>query len=663
MKKIFIIIFIFFTYFTHSAEYCTEDYNCSVKKNRENPRQENLECTLPNMPTFPITAENVFNSNGSLHEYFGFGAKNVCDVLGWMNNSVSHLDNFEGLKNDITTPLSLKFKHLYKSTGGTTIKTAISLDSDTYKVNTDNENNKLPDGNRHMYRMKYITVHEFLHFISYNSVRKGDFWVAEGTARAFEDMVYDSENSYSDEEAYAPMYGERYIANILEDLKNGDYKTFAFFKLLKDKCTLDMSNLLLENVNIKGIADNCSGLPNIGGDKLASLFLYYNWAMLLQHNFSLIDGNEPVFPKKFQGVLLRVNQKDFENTLDMKNKVDGSTNAYGAKSFIVNADVISKSNKEGKLTLSIKTDNPLTVVGIRLDENGNSTETGAENNFNFTTQAGVLKEYNLTDEDREGGLFITLLNATGEKIKIMDINLTVMDFRVIKKEDWNLLTEIEEERIIEGLEDYSIDSKTLLIDVEETDEELSQSDCRERYIHFYSDDYIGLDINSTLLTIPHLFSLKDSILPNYYYNTNTNSYLSPELNITITDAGDENDINGKKVQIGYGIRRNNLILKIQGLDYCENDSTLQLSDASEALFEGDIPKRFRDEDDMGNYIDSVRIRNGESGVTYDMVMQNDGRWEGMVYYRLGVVSPLTIEGYNQSNPNDVIKVNYFNVLK
>ncbi len=228
------------------------------------------------MPTFPITAKDVFNVDGSLYDYFGFSATNVCGVLGWMNNAITHLDNFKGLKNDIQTPLTLQFKHLYKSTGGTTVKTAISLDTDTYTAPDVTGNDKTPDGNRHIDRMKYITVHEFLHFIAYNSVRKGDFWVAEGTSRAFEDMVYDTENPYADEKAYAPMYGQRYIANTLEDLKNSDYKGFAFFKLLKDKCTLDMSKLLLENVDIGSIADNCTNLPNINEDQLTSLFLYYN---------------------------------------------------------------------------------------------------------------------------------------------------------------------------------------------------------------------------------------------------------------------------------------------------------------------------------------------------------------------------------------------------
>ena len=57
------------------------------------------------MPTFPITAENVFNSNRSLHDYFGFGAKNVYDILGWMNDAIPYLDNFEGLKTYLSTQL------------------------------------------------------------------------------------------------------------------------------------------------------------------------------------------------------------------------------------------------------------------------------------------------------------------------------------------------------------------------------------------------------------------------------------------------------------------------------------------------------------------------------------------------------------------------------
>jgi hypothetical protein len=96
--------------------------------------------------------------------------------------------------------------------------------------------------------------------------------------------------------------------------------------------------------------------------------------------------------------------------------------AYGANSFKIDFEDINEN--DAPLRLSIKTDKPLTVVGIRLDKDNKGTLGGADNNFHFTTEANIVKEYNLTDADREGGLFITLLNATKYKVNILDLNIT-----------------------------------------------------------------------------------------------------------------------------------------------------------------------------------------------------------------------------------------------
>jgi len=424
MRKL-LLIFTFFTCVSYGVEYCADNYKCIVKKDREDPSKENLECTLSNMPTFPIIAKDVFDANGSLRNYFGSPRKNVCNVLGWMNNAIPYLDNFEGLKKDITTPLKLVFKHLNKSMGGATTKGSLSLDSDRVTIKQDPNDfydDDLPDGNRHMNQMQYITVHEFLHFISINSIGEGKSWVAEGTARAFEDMVYDTENPYATK-AYSPMYEKNFIANILEDnIRNESYKTFAFFKLLKDKCTVDLSKLLLENADISRIGDTCHGLPNINNNKLASLFFYYNWAMLLQHNFKEIDSNEPVYSNLFEGVLPKVNQKDFKNTLDMKDKVDTILPPYSAKSFLITHETLANS---GDMNLTFKSNGDLKLIAVRVKADGSS-----DVNDNFVMDSNT-QFYKLTEVDRAGGLFITLVNTTGGEIGVEELNLTKEELGVV----------------------------------------------------------------------------------------------------------------------------------------------------------------------------------------------------------------------------------------
>ena len=83
MKFMFYIIVIaLFTTFSFSDVKYECDKQCRIvtKGISEKPTGD-LNCTLPNMSTFPITAPNVLNSDGTLKKYFE--TKNdVCDVLG-----------------------------------------------------------------------------------------------------------------------------------------------------------------------------------------------------------------------------------------------------------------------------------------------------------------------------------------------------------------------------------------------------------------------------------------------------------------------------------------------------------------------------------------------------------------------------------------------------
>jgi len=81
MLKVFKIIFsLTFLVNMAWANYCADDYNCSKKLNKKS-RVYELHCHLPAMPTFPITAPNVLNSDGTPKKYFQTN-NTVCDVLG-----------------------------------------------------------------------------------------------------------------------------------------------------------------------------------------------------------------------------------------------------------------------------------------------------------------------------------------------------------------------------------------------------------------------------------------------------------------------------------------------------------------------------------------------------------------------------------------------------
>ncbi len=83
---------------------CLSKYNC--KFDVDGTKIKGIEeCTLSSMPNMPITATDVFDTNGALKHYFGTG-KTVCDVLGWMNEAVPFMrEHYEGLNMSVGTNL------------------------------------------------------------------------------------------------------------------------------------------------------------------------------------------------------------------------------------------------------------------------------------------------------------------------------------------------------------------------------------------------------------------------------------------------------------------------------------------------------------------------------------------------------------------------------
>jgi len=78
IKYVFLFLLLLFSL---KASPCPSNYHCKAVPGKETPELINLTCHLPAMPTFPITAPNVLNSDGTAKKYFE--TKNTaCDVLG-----------------------------------------------------------------------------------------------------------------------------------------------------------------------------------------------------------------------------------------------------------------------------------------------------------------------------------------------------------------------------------------------------------------------------------------------------------------------------------------------------------------------------------------------------------------------------------------------------
>ena len=307
--------------------------------------------------------------------------------------------------------------------------------------------------------MQTTAIHEYLHHAqSRSKIGNHDLmihsgfqvdWFIEGSAVWFTDYdTLDSLNGYSFSEGKGykileaglnsrPAIGtdKEYQNNI-----HREYQRFSFLKLTSSKCR-NFDNVFREMLNINRNVDpsgiknfinelenaNCDFGNQLGEDKNSSLesaLLYYQYATIQEDNIKLLDSNEDRTKFDFDGTWSAY-KRDWSE-LYLLNFILDKIPAYGANSFKIDFDDFAETN--GLISLNIQTDKPLTVVGIRLDENGKSTQIGVENNFHFTTEAGIVKEYNLTDEDRAGGLFITLLNATDKEVEILDLNLTIRRF-------------------------------------------------------------------------------------------------------------------------------------------------------------------------------------------------------------------------------------------
>ena len=440
MKYIIIILInsFLFTNLLMAEKFCESQANCLiVTSDKTNNASDTLSCKLTSLNTLTMKANHVLTKEGKLKHYWDDN-KTVCDVLGWINDGINSLDKMDGIVTSLNKPttINLNLKHVFgQLTANSYMGLQLDIDIDKqgenaidyiddFSVETCNFDDDLcdavSDGNDLVSVRPFQTVHEMFHFIQEQTATLKYKWVNEGTARMFEDVVYDDGNSYLNE-AYKPFYRKPYIPNILENLVSDKsaYKTFGIWKLIQEKCTLDMHKMLTKPlINFNTIAQSCSQLPNILEDKLANLFLYYNWAILYKEDFSLIDTNEPkanLFPKRLE----KINNKDFKGTLDMKYIVNGTIPAYGAKSFLITHETLQG---DADMNLTFKASGDLKLVAIRVKEDGSS-----DINDNFVMD-GSTPFYDLIEADRKGGLFVTLVNTTDKEIEISDLNLSKKRF-------------------------------------------------------------------------------------------------------------------------------------------------------------------------------------------------------------------------------------------
>ena len=140
----------------------------------------------------------------------------------------------------------------------------------------------------------------------------------------------------------------------------------------------------------------------------------------------------------------------------------------------------------------------------------------------------------------------------------------------------------------------------------------------------------------------------------YFYDPTTGKQIYPEMYLTITDVVDDTaNLIPQNIEVGIGLRRNNLLSYIDGKDMCAeyvspiNKTTVAVN--------GEIPSQYRDTSEPLQYIDRIKITCVESGEVFNATVANDGTWSSNIHITFnGNQSRFTIEGYNASDTQRII---------
>ena len=245
-----------------------------------------------------------------------------------------------------------------------------------------------------------------------------------------------------------------------------------------------------------------------------------------------------------------------------------------------------------------------------------------------------------------------------------------INYHYIEKEEWEDLVEdtkrFKNEKQQFEMSGKYINSQSRTLKVEEVDSKISAF-CERRYIRFQSDNNIFISISSKDERVPESPESMLGDMKNFsmvingrydfdFFDDENNEQFVPELYLTVTDIVDNGSIlDEQSVKVYYGIKRINLFTKFQGSNYCTGP--VYAVEGTSGLMEGEIPKQYRDENDMESYIDRILIINEESGREYIVQVDDHGEWSQVIEFKNNVNTVLRIKGYNSLNPAYIIHEN------
>lgn len=276
-------------------------------------------------------------------------------------------------------------------------------------------------------------------------------WFIEGSARWFEDEVYDEANSYNAKEnGYGARIAEAGInAGSANTWLRRPYQRFTFMKLLSNKCS-DFNNSFQSALNIDSSTDP-SGIQNVVssfedwqcnfGDHLgaenqstlAAALTYYNYVTQLKRDMSLLDSNEPsnydfsVPPYRFaQPWYGTVSQwLDADGTNERNLIMSSQVPAVGAYSFKVPAvsgnvpeDKVAelRFSSSSELIVSVSSSDPNFVSDSDLEDSKHQWFSTSDNSSYIYDAAQSVPE-----------LFVTVVNPNLESSANLNVSFAIRD--------------------------------------------------------------------------------------------------------------------------------------------------------------------------------------------------------------------------------------------
>ena len=276
-------------------------------------------------------------------------------------------------------------------------------------------------------------------------------WLIEGTARWFEDELYDSLDTYKSKEGgRGYRISEVGINSASGDRKKRPYQRFSFFKLLTSSCPSFVSNFKSAlNVDLasdpSGIANTLDNFENwscnfgshLGSGKSSSLeaaLVYYNYATQYRDKLSLLDTNESGSDFKFDKPNFLFDRAWYEQVESWLTGIDeqlhqlnGVSSIPAASAYSFKVPEISGVLPEGKVAELVVESNREVIVSIISESSDfvgtNTIGTHFHSWFSTVNQTSYIYDANGTIPE----LFVTLVNANIDNNAKVDVYFKIRD--------------------------------------------------------------------------------------------------------------------------------------------------------------------------------------------------------------------------------------------